>query len=342
MTFKWNPVNKNTGQLDFAVSAPTLGWVGVAFNDKFLMIGGDALIGWVKSDGTSSAFSSYLTSRAADASGLAGNPSFGSFTHAGTEINGVTTMEYTRNVQTGNHPIPLSKKRGTAPNTIVVYGAYSDTDGPVSAPHSGFPSYGQLVDLTTGTATPLKTEITTLRIVHAVVCSTAFGLLFPLGILFARYGKRWRFEVFGKKIWFIFHLSFQVFTFLLALAGIIIGFLLPLHVAEQMNTLYHGQLGCGILFLIIVQVILGFVRPHIDVEAEKKSTLRKVWEECHHWIGRLIVLLGIPQIVGGILEISFDYWPLAIYLPCTIVFLLIVIGLEIHRVMTLSKDLERV
>lgn len=44
----------------------------------------------------------------------------------------------------------------------------------------------------------------------------------------------------------------------------------------------------------------------------------------------------------GILEISYDYWPLAIYLPCTIVFLLIVIGLEIHRVMTYSKDLERV
>lgn len=50
-------------------------------------------------------------------------------------------IEATRDIQGGYNPVTLSKKR-LGDNEIVVFGSYSNLDGPVDSKHSSFPKYG--------------------------------------------------------------------------------------------------------------------------------------------------------------------------------------------------------
>jgi hypothetical protein len=45
---------------------------------------------------------------------------------------------------------------------------------------------------------------------------------------------------------------------------------------------------------VIGQFLLGVFRAHLD------SPRRVLWEFCHHWLGRLIIVATIPQILSGI------------------------------------------
>lgn len=56
-------------------------------------------------------------------------------------ILGVTTIEVTRDIGGGWHPVTFSKKRLEA-NEIVIFGVYSNIDGPVNEKHSAFPKFG--------------------------------------------------------------------------------------------------------------------------------------------------------------------------------------------------------
>lgn len=55
------------------------------------MIGCDSLMGWV-ANGEANAFTSYITSRAGDATGLNSNARWGAYKYNASEVNGMLTF----------------------------------------------------------------------------------------------------------------------------------------------------------------------------------------------------------------------------------------------------------
>ena len=139
----------------------------------------------------------------------------------------------------------------------------------------------------------------TLVIIHGVLMVIGWGLLLPLGAIFARFSKHWE-----NNIWFTIHSRVQPF----ALVLVIIGFWIALQNFTALETrgspggLTYPHAVCGIITMVLgmFQAVNGLLRPHIssDDTTEKTST-RKLWEIVHKLAGYSALLLAVPTIILG-------------------------------------------
>ena len=99
------------------------------------------------------------------------------------------------------------------------------------------------------------------------------------------------------------HAPFQIFTVVLALAGLALGIALA---SPDEYTGYHPVIGYVILaLLVLVQPAMGLVQ-HLVFRRKKKQHQQqhktKFFGVAHRWLGRTVILLGI---VNGGLGFSF-------------------------------------
>lgn len=142
-------------------------------------------------------------------------------------------------------------------------------------------------------------------IVHGALMLLAWGLLFPLGILLARH--KWIFNCHKPSgstldVWFHLHRAVQclgivVFYLSFALAS---AYLDVDNLDESDSTFFgcgkaHQAVGTVVAGLVLVQLLLGFIRPKPG-----KGTKRKVWAMAHHWLGRLVTILAWTTVFLGI------------------------------------------
>jgi len=130
--------------------------------------------------------------------------------------------------------------------------------------------------------------------VHGSLMLISWGFILPLGAIFARYLK-----AYPDALWFKLHRSFQPSGYLISLIALIIAFVM----VSSHFAVSHGIVGLTVMCLGFVQVGLAFIRPHKE-PGQDPSTVRKMWEYSHWWIGRFALLLAVVTIYLGLVRIS--------------------------------------
>ena len=113
----------------------------------------------------------------------------------------------------------------------------------------------------------------------------------PVGIIIARFYKD------GDGAWFRMHRLIQTLASILNIVAFITIVAYTENNGDTHFALPHQITGLTIFILGVLQPLNGFLRPHKDTD--HVSTGRKIWEFAHRWIGRLLVILGIYNINGG-------------------------------------------
>lgn len=103
-----------------------------------------------------------------------------------------------------------------------------------------------------------KAPLSALLLTHGSLMIVAWIGLTSIGIVMARYFKAsWeKRKIFGKDVWFVWHVLCMFLTWALTL----IGFILIFVDVGQWNTSVHSVMGCVVLALVNLQAIGGAIR----------------------------------------------------------------------------------
>jgi len=243
------------------------------------MIGSHAIVGW-NDEKSNSKVQEYQINAKDPSQIVPANNLFISNTEI-SEISGISTLRF------------RAKCDGVyllSGNTSMVIAAY------------GFNSYQlsyhtmrtlQISNIDFGTGKVVIPFVFTIMHWHGLLMFVAFGILFPSGLLVARYAK----TTLGP-IWFNTHVAIQVIGGIMAATGFGLSIYnlggLSLNLSET-----HHVIGFVLILLVAVQVIGGAVRPHIE-PGVPKTYKRVVFEVVHHWSGRTICALAVPNIFFGL------------------------------------------
>ncbi|KAL3850945.1 hypothetical protein ACJIZ3_012827 [Penstemon smallii] len=256
-------------------------WVAWAVNPKGQgMVGAQALVAFQKSDGSMRAYTSPITS-------------------------------YQTQLQEGDLSFPVSDLTATySRDEIVIFATLkldnvSSTlnqvwqDGPVSgdvpAMHqltgSNVQSMGTL-NLLSGVTETTKGALnsnTKKKNIHGLLNAISWGILLPIGAVFARYLK-----VFpsADPAWFYLHATCQTLAYVIGVAGVATGIRLG-NKSPGIQYTAHRIIGIVIFCLATLQVTALLLRPKRD------HKYRFYWNVYHHVIGYSVIVLSIVNIFKG-------------------------------------------
>lgn len=117
---------------------------------------------------------------------------------------------------------------------------------------------------------------------HGIFMALSWTFCFPIGILFARYGKRF-------KYFFHVHRAFNITGVIMTVLALILAV-----VGGAKPGFSHGILGLIIIALALLQPINGVLRPHHG------ERYRAEWELLHKNTGRLAMLLAVINVTLGL------------------------------------------
>ncbi|KAH6793707.1 Auxin-responsive family protein [Perilla frutescens var. hirtella] len=127
------------------------------------------------------------------------------------------------------------------------------------------------------------------RNIHGVLNVVSWGILFPTGIVLARYLR-----VFpsADPAWFYLHVSCQVSAYAIGVAGWGTGLKLG---SESKAVTYsvHRNIGITLFAFATLQIFALLLRP------KKDNKYRLYWNIYHHGVGYAILVLGILNVFKG-------------------------------------------
>ncbi|KAJ6334000.1 hypothetical protein OIU76_008454 [Salix suchowensis] len=126
--------------------------------------------------------------------------------------------------------------------------------------------------------------------IHGVLNAVSWGLLFPFGIVVARYLRTFPS---ADPAWFYLHVFCQVSAYAIGVAGWATGIKLG---SESKGIQYslHRNIGIALFSLATVQIFALFLRP------KKDHKYRLYWNIYHHGVGYVILILGILNVFKGL------------------------------------------
>ncbi|OAY81698.1 Cytochrome b561 and DOMON domain-containing protein [Ananas comosus] len=180
---------------------------------------------------------------------------------------------------------------GTAQNTAWQAGtAFSSAGLPSAHPTIG----GNILsatrlDFLSGQAVGLSNSRLHRKNIHGVLNAMSWGLLFPLGVIMARYLRVFKS---ADPAWFYLHITCQCSGYILGVAGWGLG--LKLGSESKGITYYaHRNIGIALFCLATLQVFALLLRPNKD------NKYRIYWNVYHHSVGYTVILLSIINIFKG-------------------------------------------
>ncbi|KAK1420623.1 hypothetical protein QVD17_22363 [Tagetes erecta] len=126
--------------------------------------------------------------------------------------------------------------------------------------------------------------------IHGILNAVSWGILFPVGIIIARYVRAFPS---ADPAWFYLHAFCQVSAYAIGVAGWGTGLKLG---SDSKGVTYstHRSLGIALFSLATVQVFALFLRPNKD------HKFRFYWNIYHHGIGYAILVLGVINVFKGL------------------------------------------
>ncbi|CAK9178627.1 unnamed protein product [Ilex paraguariensis] len=303
VTFFWT-LSKNSISIA-ARGDKKSGYLAIGFGSE--MVNSYAYVGWIDDDGKGRVNTYWIDGR--DATGI--HPTNENLTYVRCKSeNGIITLEFTRPL----NPSCNREKRPECNNIIdpttplkVIWamGAQWSADRlSVRNMHSVTSNRPLRVLLMHGSA-EAEEDLRPVLAVHGFMMFLAWGILFPGGILAARYLK----HVTGDG-WFQIHVYLQYS----GLAIIFLGFLFA--VAELRGFVFDSlHVKCGMLaiLLAIVQPVNAYLRPKRPAAGEEASPKRILWEYIHVIVGRCAIVAGIAALISGMKHLGERYGGINVY-----------------------------
>lgn len=143
---------------------------------------------------------------------------------------------------------------------------------------------------TGGTSSTGADSVIKKRNIHGILNAVSWGILFPLGVIIARYMRPFQSL---DPAWFYLHVSCQLSAYIIGVAGWGTGLKLG---SESKGVTYttHRNLGIALFSFATLQIFALFLRP------KKEHKYRFYWNIYHHGIGLTIVVLGILNVFKGL------------------------------------------
>ena len=274
---------------NFALQAPTRGWVCLGIEPTQVMADADMVFGWVDAGGTAGALDCYSTGLFGPHppdDELGGKQNILSF--AGTEQAGITTFEFSRTLEAGD---PYDKPLSAEGNLKIIW-AYSSSDN-FLYPHDNRGSATINLSRTQRKQTDSGAQVDLYGLlyrVHGALMSTAFVLLF-VGMFFPRYLKK-------KKWWLKTHRRIGISGAVIGAVGISIATFMVSQTTGMHLRVPHSWFGLLTIILIIFTPFLG----HFMLKIRKNPARAKKARAAHRWIGRVTLLFMAATIVLGLLQ----------------------------------------
>lgn len=131
-------------------------------------------------------------------------------------------------------------------------------------------------------------------IIHAVLMGVGGGVLLPLGVMFARFGRNQQPATGPKAWWFVRHQAIQ-YT---GVACILAGFAVAVNMKDGRHfTRLHERLGLAVVVGVVLQPLNALVRPSATLPL---SIARQVWSLCHRVLGYGVLVLAAVTIYFGL------------------------------------------
>ena len=278
------------GVITIAYSYQWSGWLGLGFSSDGSMLGSSAVIGW--SSGSSTFIDEYFLGSQNDGGNSPGATALSLINRSVTvDAAGLTTLLFSRplTLSASSAAFPFGTISSLGSNTLIeAHGPLPSTPNSVSY-HGANSRAADSVSFASGAVVEVTSDIDRWRSAHAALMTLSFGLLFPLGIISARFLKG-----FGP-IWFGLHRAFV----LLALALLIAGFAIAINKLNTGLHLTHRGIGIFVCSAMLFQLLNAMLRPHPPAKGEQPTTLRRAWEVLHHWNARIAYVLAIVNIGIG-------------------------------------------
>ncbi|CAI9107325.1 OLC1v1006651C1 [Oldenlandia corymbosa var. corymbosa] len=130
--------------------------------------------------------------------------------------------------------------------------------------------------------------------IHGILNAVSWGILFPIGIIVARYLRT---VESADPAWFYLHIFCQLSAYAIGVAGWATGLKLG---SESKGIQYsvHRNIGIALFALATVQIFALFLRP------KKEHKFRFYWNLYHHGLGYTILVLSIVNVFKGLSILS--------------------------------------
>ncbi|XP_006655123.1 cytochrome b561 and DOMON domain-containing protein At3g61750-like [Oryza brachyantha] len=260
---------------NIVLSAPySSGWVGIGFSNDGKMVGSSAMVGWIDNQGRAYIKQYYLSSQASsgvkvDEGKLPTTDVHSAAVLYGDNIYLAFQLKSPLHIARQSVILALSK---VSPNKFHL--AEHDDKTTLS------------FDFSSGDSVSTYYYPYRLKRNHGAFAILGWGVLVPLGAIVARYLRH------KDPLWYYLHVLLQFMGYIIGLAGAVSG--IALYNRTHSNFTTHKSLGFSVLALGSLQVIAFFIHP------DKDSQVRKCWNQCHHWLGRLCIFLAAINTVLGI------------------------------------------
>lgn len=179
---------------------------------------------------------------------------------------------------------------------------------------------------------------------HGRFMVMAWAVLFPLGILIARYfkvmpGQKWPDEL-DNRIWWYSHLTFQYVGGLCLLVGVWLALTAVEDPARQW--LVHRVLGRLTLALVLVQFFSGWLRGTMGGPTDpgaganlfgdhyNMTRRRRLFERFHKINGYAMLLLSVVTILTGLFVAIAPWWMYAVLIAWWVLICVAFAQLQLH------------
>ncbi|KAF6144281.1 hypothetical protein GIB67_024508, partial [Kingdonia uniflora] len=126
--------------------------------------------------------------------------------------------------------------------------------------------------------------------IHGVLNAVSWGIMFPLGVIIARYMRTFKS---ADPAWFYLHAFCQFSAYVIGVAGWATGLKLG---SQSVGIVYknHKNIGIALFCFATLQIFALLIRP------KKEHKFRIFWNIYHHSVGYSIIVLGIINVFKGL------------------------------------------
>jgi hypothetical protein len=263
-----------------AMVGKTTGWISIGIDYTTAMKDSDMIFGWVEDDGTAKVADTYSTGPIGphpldtDQGGTDDILDFG-----GKEINGITTIEFVRKLDTGDDKDNSIPKEGT----LKIIWATSSSDG-ISSKHDKV-GYGT-INIETGETT--SEEKVKLWPIHAIFMTLGAGLMVLATLVL--YRRKW-------KLFFKFHMWVMTVAVIAAIIGTVTGFIMVENSTGIHLRVIHSWLGPLTMLVSIFALAIGLYFKYTKNMKHKKPT-----RTIHKYTGWAGAVLFVLTTVSGFIQ----------------------------------------
>jgi hypothetical protein len=209
---------------------------------------------------------------------------------------GAVSVEWTRPLSAGAYGGAMDIPPSGPVTMMWGIGAFGQT---TMGRHTNTDAGSVVVDLSTGAYSATGAPNKQLWIAHGAIQFAAWGLLAPIGVLIARYGRLTAAPAgVDKPVWFYVHLSLQGSAALLSIVGFAIARSMVLPGAHFRGA--HQILGLAVFILGLLQPAAALFRPYRQALKGELSCQRRAWEIAHRTGGYVLTVAGIVSVFLGL------------------------------------------